>query len=130
MHNSKEADKYQKVLDARNQHIRGLCVRNGRFYARFTVEDPENGKKAVRRVPLEEANTVAEARKALHQLLTKRENNDLPALRQSPKFDEYVAIYVNYLKIVVDANRSWSSGTTSPNLNRPFSDPSPWGAMQ
>lgn len=102
---NRAADKFQKVFDGRHQPIRGLCVRNSRFYARIAVENPENGKKAVRRLPLEGAHTVAEARKAFNQLLTKRENNDLPALRQSPKFDDYVTTYLNYLNVVLDAKR-------------------------
>lgn len=99
------AGKFQKVFDGRKQPIRGLWVRNERFYARISVENPENGKKEVRRVPLEGAETVADARKALNQLLTKRENNDLPALRRSPKFDDYATAYLDYLKVVVDAKR-------------------------
>jgi hypothetical protein len=41
---------YQKVRDGRKQPIRGLWVRNGRFYARLTVEDPNMGEKSVRRI--------------------------------------------------------------------------------
>jgi len=103
LHDSRSTDNFQKVFDGRKQPIRGLWVRNERFYARIAVENPENGKKEVRRVPLEGAYPVAEARMSLNQLLTKRENNDLPALRCSPKFDDYVTSYLNYLKVVVDA---------------------------
>ncbi len=49
---------YQSVLDRRKRPIRGLCCRNGRFYARLSIEDPATGRKAVRRVPLA-AETVA-----------------------------------------------------------------------
>jgi len=105
VNDSKTTGNFQKVFDGRKQPIRGLWVRNDRFYARIAVENPENGKKEVRRVPLEEAHTVAEARMSLNQLLTKRENNDLPALRRSPKFDDYVTTYLNYLNVVVDAKR-------------------------
>jgi integrase len=96
---------FQKVYDGRRQPIRGLWVRNNRFYARIAVEDPENGRKDVRRVPLEGAHTVAEARKAFNQLLTKRDDNDLPVLRQAPKFADYVNTYLDHLKVVTAAKR-------------------------
>ena len=102
---SSPGDNFQKVLDGRRQPIRGLWQRNQRFYARIAVENPNDGRKEVRRVPLEGAQTVAEAKKALTQLLAKRENNDLPALRRSPKFCEYVETYLDHLAIVVDAKR-------------------------
>jgi integrase len=102
---SRAGDNFQKVLDSRNHPIRGLWQRNKRFYARITVENPNDGKKEVRRVPLENAQTVAEARKALNRLLTQRENNDLPSLQRSPKFEEYAQTYLDHLAIVVDAKR-------------------------
>src|SRR5476651_986475 len=97
VHDNRPTDNFQKVFDGRKQPIRGLWVRNSRYYGRISVENPENGQKEVRRVPLEGADTIADARKALNQLLTKRENNDLPALRRSPKFDDYATTYLDYL---------------------------------
>ena len=43
---------YQKVHDERKRPIRGLWVRNGRYYAQMTLEDEHTGRKQVRRVPL------------------------------------------------------------------------------
>jgi integrase len=105
LHERSPGGNFQKVYDGRNQPIRALWQRNSRFYARITVESPEDGTKQVRRVPLGGARTVAEARKAFHQLLTQRENNDLPTLRQSPKFDDYAETYLSHLAVVVDAKR-------------------------
>src|ERR1700677_356308 len=96
---------FQKVSDGRKKPIRGLWQRNDRFYARIAIENPEDGKKEVRRVPLEGVKTIAEAKKALNQLLNQRENNDLPTLKRTPKFDEYAETYLNYLKTVIDAKR-------------------------
>src|SRR4051794_39449923 len=76
---------YQKVLDGRKQPIRGLWQRNGRFYARLKVDDPNGGDRTVRRVPLE-ANTVAEAQSALRHLMVDRSRNTLPVLKRTPKF--------------------------------------------
>ena len=36
---------YQKVRDGGKRPIRGLWVRNGRYYARLKVEDPDTGHK-------------------------------------------------------------------------------------
>lgn len=57
---------FAKALDGRKQPIRGLWVRNGRFYAQLSVENPVTGEKRVRRVPLvngdnEPVQTVAQA---------------------------------------------------------------------
>lgn len=102
---SRPGSNFQKVLDGRKQPIRGLWERNERYYARISIENPENGQKEVRRIPLDGANSVAEARKALNRLLAQRENNDLPSLRRSPKFCDYVDLYLRNLAIVVDAKR-------------------------
>jgi integrase len=96
---------FQKVLDGRKNPIRGLWQRNKQFYARFSVEDPSNGRKEVRRVPLKDVETVAEARKALNKLLTRREDRDLPVLKRAPKFKDYVETYLAHLGVVVDAKR-------------------------
>ena len=57
---------FAKVVDGRKQPIRGLWVRNGRYYARLSVADGNTGLKAVRRVPLldpdgEPVQSVAQA---------------------------------------------------------------------
>ena len=64
----RKAVPFFKVLDARNQPIRGLWKRNDRFYARLTVDDPHSKRRQVRRVPLPNAETVAQARDALNEL--------------------------------------------------------------
>jgi hypothetical protein len=46
------AGEFTKVLDGRKQPIRGLYVRNGRYYGRFTFEDENTGQKKTSRVPL------------------------------------------------------------------------------
>jgi hypothetical protein len=52
---------YLRVLDQRKHTVRGLWKRNDRYYAQLTVEDPNTGVKRVKRVPLEEATTDAQA---------------------------------------------------------------------
>jgi hypothetical protein len=75
---------FSKVSDGRKQPIRGLWVRNGRYYARLSVEDA-NGLKGVRRVPLVRSNgqaveMVAQAVAELNRLRTHREDDVLPVL--------------------------------------------------
>lgn len=81
---------YQKVLDARKRPVRGLWVRNDRFYARVAIPDPGTGVTQMLRVPLEKAGTVAEAQAALRRLLIQREDKVLPPLGQTPKLRDYV----------------------------------------
>jgi integrase len=93
---------YQKVRDGRKRPIRGLWVRNGRYYAQMTVKDPNKGTKSVRRVPLEvEENgvkrpvaTVPEAVASKGRLDVQRADNALPVLGQTPKFCDYVKEYL------------------------------------
>lgn len=102
---------YQKARDARKRPIRGLWVRNGRFYAQLTIEDSSTGKKAVRRVPLidsktqEPVQTTAQAVAEMERLKTQRTDNALPILKRTPKFSEYVAGYFEYYGQVKDAKR-------------------------
>ena len=95
---------YQKVRDARKRPIRGLWRRNGKFYARLAVEDPNNGRKQVRRVPLG-AETAPQAQVELRRLWTRREENRLPILKLTRKFRDYVAQYLAYYDTVKDAKR-------------------------
>ena len=52
---------YSKVCDKRKRPIRGLWVRNGRYYVQITVEEPVTGGNRVKRVPLEGAGRKAQA---------------------------------------------------------------------
>jgi hypothetical protein len=93
---------YQKVRDGRKRPIRGLWVRNGRYYAQMTIQDPNTGAKSVPRIPLEvEENgvkrpvaTVPEAFAAMGKLKVQRADNTLPVLGQTPKFCDYVKEYL------------------------------------
>ena len=39
------AHSFAKVLDGRKHPVRGLWVRNGRFYAQLAIEDPNTGSR-------------------------------------------------------------------------------------
>jgi len=87
---------YQKVTDGRKRQIRGLWVRSGRSYAQLTVEDEHTSLKKLRRVPLEEATTPAQARKKLENLLVSRRKGKPPVLKRTPKFSGFADRYVEY----------------------------------
>jgi integrase len=96
---------YKKVLDQRKHAIRGLWVRNGRYYAQITVEDLTTGIKRVKRVPLEGAATDSQAVAKFQDLLTQRRKGTLPVLNRTPKFADYAEQYFNYYGQVKDAKR-------------------------
>lgn len=79
---------YQKALDARKHPIRGLWKRNGQFVARITVED-DAGRKAVKWVPLEKAQTVAQAQEEFRKLLGERSENRLRHIGRAPTLADY-----------------------------------------
>ncbi len=93
---------FAKVLDKRKQPIRGLWVRNGRYYAQLTFEDGDTGNKAVRRVPLladgRPVETVAQAVDALSELKVNRRREELPVMHRTPKFEDFVASYLAFIK--------------------------------
>ena len=59
---------YQRVFDERKRPIRGLWVRNGRYYAQLAILNEDTGETKVRRVPLEGATTPAQARSKMEEL--------------------------------------------------------------
>src|ERR1035437_9567789 len=100
---SHRGDTFAKVLDGRKQPIRGLWVRNGRYYARLSVENSTNGLKSLRRVPLvnSEGNAVetrAQAEAELARLRTQRTDDALPVLGLTPIFADYADNYLATVK--------------------------------
>ena len=102
---------YAKVFDQRKRRIRGLWERNHSFYAQITVTDEATGKKAVKRVRLEDAEgkpvpTAAEAVKVLNKLKVSRDENRLKLQpKRTPTFAEYADSYLAHYKLVKDAKR-------------------------
>lgn len=93
---------YRKALDGRNNPIRGLWIRGERFYGQIRIA--EAGRVKARRVPLTTPDgaacaTVADAKKALERLKTQRDDDNLPALRQTPKLVDYVPVYLEHCRI-------------------------------
>lgn len=102
---------YRKVFDARKRRVRGLWERNGTFYAQITIPDPSTGRKAVRRVRLEDkagnpVTTLASAVKGMSGLKYQRDEDNLKlAPKRTPTFAEYAASYIDRLEKLKDAKR-------------------------
>jgi integrase len=97
------AASFAKVFDGNKQPIRGLWVRNGRYYAQLKIEDPNTGEKKTRRVALlnkdgKGVQTVAEAKAEMARLQTQRADNNLPVLRRTSKFSEYAKQYLGCIE--------------------------------
>jgi len=94
---------FAKALGPRKQPIRGLWVRNGRYYAQLKVENPVTGMKRTRRVPLVDregkpALSVAQAVAEMKRLQTQRADNRLPLLERAPKFSDQVIRHLDFIK--------------------------------
>jgi len=100
---SRHGHSFAKVLDGRKQPIRGLWIRNGRYYGRLSIEDGNNGLKNVQRVPLmdvegDPVGTVPQALAALNKLRTQRADDALPVLGLTPTFAQYADEYLKTVK--------------------------------
>src|SRR5262245_50800591 len=98
------APTFAKVVDGRKQPIRGLWVRNGRFYAQLKVENAITGVKKTKRVPLvnkdsDPAETVAQAVEAMNRLRTQRADDTLPTLGRTDKFKDYATRYLEFIEL-------------------------------
>ncbi len=98
--------KYHRVEDERKRPIRGLWVRNGRYYAQLAIEDKNTAIKKVRRVPLEKATTPAQAKAALEELLVSRRKGALPVLKRSPQFSDFAKQYLEFHQQAKDRKRA------------------------
>jgi integrase len=86
------------AVDSRNRRVRGLCTRNGRYYAQLWI-DLGNGKKSARRFPLQDEQeqpirSLSAAKDALVSLLESRNKNALPQRGQRPPFANFAVHYL------------------------------------
>ena len=109
---------YTRVVDSRKRPIRGLWKRNGSFYAQLTIEDPNTGKKQVKRIRLEDAKTVAKAQEAMADLKKQRRDQKLPVLKQAPKFDDYADEYFRFYETAKEAKRASTIKTEKINIKK------------
>ena len=109
---------YQRVFDERKRPIRGLWVRNGRYYAQLAILNEDTGERKVRRVPLEGATTPAQARSKMEELRVDRRKGQLPVLRRTPKFADYAEQYLDYYRKVEDIKRTSTLETEGYAIDR------------
>ncbi|MGD0815011.1 MAG: integrase [Verrucomicrobiota bacterium] len=99
-----QAGKFSKVLDGHEQPIRGLYLRNGRYYGRIARERADTVGKTCRREALEvepgvPARTQAEAVKALKRLQGQRDDEQgALSIGRVPGFSDYADEYLENLK--------------------------------
>lgn len=106
----RHAGSFAKAMDGRKQPIRGLWIRNGRYYARLSVE-ADNGMKKTRWVTLvtPEGNpveTVPQAVAELARLRTQRTDDALPVLGMTPTFADYADKYLVTVKAAKEKKAS------------------------
>jgi hypothetical protein len=95
--------KFIPVRDSRNRRVRGLYLRNGRYYAQLWV-DHGYGKKSARRFPLLTpdnlpARTLQEAKEALEVKRHERREDALPLLVRKPIFGDYCDAYFEKARV-------------------------------
>src|SRR6266545_2739745 len=94
---------FTPARDSRNRRVRGLYLRNGRYYCQLWT-DLGNGKKGPRRFPLVDGEnqpirTLAAAREALEIKRHERRENKLPTLGRKPLFADYCEVYFQKAKV-------------------------------
>src|SRR2546430_17320108 len=94
---------FTPARDSRNRRVRGLYVRNGRYYCQLWT-DLGNGKKGPRRFPLVDGDnqpvrSLAAAREALEIKRHERRENKLPTLGRKPLFADYCEVYFQKAKV-------------------------------
>jgi integrase len=104
-------------MDGRKQPIRGLWVRNGRYYAQLRFEDSASGETKARRVPLLDKDklpvqTLPQAVEALNRLKMNRSDSNLPVLHRCPKFKDYVETYLDFIRAGQDSGQAMKKPAT------------------
>jgi hypothetical protein len=110
---------FAKVPDGRKQPIRGLWVRNERYYARFSIENPITGMKKTLRIPLFDndhcpVSTTSTAVAELKRLRTQRADNSLPVLERTAKFADYAARYLESASRATNAKKPCTISKEKP----------------
>ena len=88
------------MCDTRNRKVRGLWLRNGKYYVQYWV----TGEKSPRRSRLE-ATTLEAAKKEMATLSQQRDQGDLPSRGRKPFFAEFLQEYVEFLESVARKQR-------------------------
>ena len=83
-----QASVYQKVFDSRKRRVRGLWLRNGKYFANLTVAE-DLGRKSSRWVELN-GSAFAEAKADYDRLHVERADDRLRPMGLTPTLRDYI----------------------------------------
>jgi len=92
--------RFTPARDSRKRKVRGLWIRNGRYYLQMRVE----GEKSARKIPLEAQNLEA-AIKEIREKQSAKDKGQLPTAGRKPKFGEYCQSYLDFHATVKNSGK-------------------------
>jgi integrase len=92
--------RFTPVRDSRKRKVRGLWIRNGRYYLQMRVE----GEKSARKIPLQSQNLEA-AIKEIREKQSAKDKGELPAAGLKPKFADYCRGYLDFFETVMNSGK-------------------------
>jgi integrase len=92
--------RFTPVRDSRKRKVRGLWIRNGRYYLQMRVE----GEKSARKIPLQAQNLEA-AIKEIPEKQSAKDKGELPTAGLKPKFAYYCKSYLEFFETVQNSGK-------------------------
>lgn len=92
--------RFTPVRDSRKRKVRGLWIRNGRYYLQMRVE----GEKSARKIPLQAQNLEA-AIKEIREKQAAKDKGELPTAGLKPKFADYCKSYLDFFETVKNSGK-------------------------
>ena len=92
--------RFTPVRDSRKRKVRGLWIRNGRYYLQMRVE----GEKSARKIPLQAQNLQA-AIKEIREKQSAKDKGELPTAGLKPKFAAYCRSYLEFFETVQNTGK-------------------------
>jgi len=92
--------RFTAARDSRKRKVRGLWIRNGRYYLQMRVE----GEKSARKIPLQAQNLQA-ASKEIREKQSAKDKGELPTAGLKPKFAGYCKSYLEFFETVQNSGK-------------------------
>src|SRR5215467_4687203 len=92
--------RFTPARDSRKRKVRGLWIRNGRFYLQMRV----NGEKSARKIPLEAQNLGA-AIKEIREKQSAKDKGELPTAGRKPKLADYCKSYLEFFETIQNGDK-------------------------
>jgi integrase len=93
-------NRFSPARDSRKRKVRGLWIRNGRFYLQMRV----NGEKSARKIPLEAQNLEA-ATKEVREKRTAKDKGQLLTAGRKPKLADYCRSYLEFFQTIQNGDK-------------------------